>query len=110
MLCLNVNVESREEFFVFFSARERLSGDMPYPRYVTLRDVTVKPTDLMRYLCRLVTPPGGLVLDQFMGSGSTGKAAGLEGFGFVGVDDERAHCDIAELRIREAYAQGRLFA
>ena len=41
---------------------------------------TVKPTDLMRYLCRLVTPPGGLVLDPFGGSGSTGKAALLEGF------------------------------
>ena len=45
---------------------------------------TVKPTDLMRYLCRLVTPPGGVVLDPFMGSGSTGKGAVLEGFKFIG--------------------------
>src|SRR5690606_23474748 len=43
---------------------------------------TVKPTALMRYLCRLVTPPGGRVLDPFMGSGSTGRACVLEGFGF----------------------------
>lgn len=47
---------------------------------------TVKPTDLMAYLVRLVTPPGGLVLDPFMGSGSTGKACMREGFRFIGVD------------------------
>ena len=47
---------------------------------------TVKPTALMRYLVRLVTPPGGVVLDPFMGSGSTGKAAALEGFSFVGIE------------------------
>jgi len=47
---------------------------------------TVKPTDLMRYLCRLVTPPNGIVLDPFMGSGSTGKAAIYEGFNFVGIE------------------------
>ena len=47
---------------------------------------TVKPVDLMRYLCRLVTPPGGIVLDPFMGSGSTGKAARREGFRFVGIE------------------------
>ena len=47
---------------------------------------TVKPTELMRYLCRLVTPPGGVVLDPFMGSGSTGKAAGLENLSFVGIE------------------------
>ena len=44
---------------------------------------TVKPTELMRYLCRLVTPPGGTILDPFVGSGSTGKAAKMEGFSFV---------------------------
>ncbi len=47
---------------------------------------TVKPTDLMAYLCRLVTPPEGIVLDPFMGSGSTGKAAVREGFSFVGIE------------------------
>ncbi|MEG2269205.1 MAG: site-specific DNA-methyltransferase, partial [Acinetobacter sp.] len=49
---------------------------------------TVKPTDLMRYLCRLVTPNGGVVLDPFTGSGSTGKAAIIEGFKFIGIERE----------------------
>lgn len=60
---------------------------------------TVKPTDLMRYLCRLVTPPGGTVLDPFMGSGSTGKAAILEGFNFIGIELEKDYVEIAERRI-----------
>ena len=60
---------------------------------------TVKPTDLMRYLCRLVTPPGGVVLDPFMGSGSTGKAAVLEGFNFIGIEREAEYIDIARARI-----------
>ena len=60
---------------------------------------TVKPTALMRYLVRLVTPPGGLVLDPFCGSGSTGKAALLEGFRFVGVERDAAYRAIAEARL-----------
>lgn len=60
---------------------------------------TVKPTELMRYLCRLVTPPSGVVLDPFMGSGSTGKAAVLEGFGFVGIEREHEHVKTAIRRI-----------
>jgi hypothetical protein len=60
---------------------------------------TVKPTDLMRYLCRLVTPPGGIVLDPFMGSGSTGKAAILEGFRFIGIEREAEYVEIARARI-----------
>ena len=63
---------------------------------------TVKPTDLMRYLCRLVTPPGGVVLDPFCGSGSTGKAAMLEGFHFIGIEREEAYCEIAAKRIQAA--------
>lgn len=63
---------------------------------------TVKPTDLMRYLCRLVTPPGGTVLDPFMGSGSTGKAAMLEGFSFVGCELQPEYMPIAEARIKHA--------
>jgi site-specific DNA-methyltransferase (adenine-specific) len=66
---------------------------------------TVKPTDLMRYLCRLVTPPKGTVLDPFMGSGSTGKAAVLEGFNFVGVEREADYIDIANARILMAQIQ-----
>jgi hypothetical protein len=60
---------------------------------------TVKPVDLMCYLCRLVVPPGGVVLDPFMGSGSTGKAAGREGFRFVGFERERQYCEIAVQRL-----------
>lgn len=60
---------------------------------------TVKPTDLMRYYCRLITPPGGIVLDPFAGSGSTGKAAILEGFGFIGFELDADYANIAQARI-----------
>jgi DNA modification methylase len=66
---------------------------------------TVKPTALMRYLCRLVTPLGGTVLDPFMGSGSTGKAAVLEGFNFVGIEREAEYVEIAKARIAAAEAK-----
>lgn len=65
---------------------------------------TVKPTDLMRYLCRLVTPPGGLIVDPFAGSGSTGKAATLEGFQFVGFELDPQYAAIANARIDAARA------
>lgn len=61
---------------------------------------TVKPTDLMRYLCRLVTPPNGIVLDPFTGSGSTGKAAKLEGFSFIGIEQSAEYVGIATARIK----------
>jgi site-specific DNA-methyltransferase (adenine-specific) len=60
---------------------------------------TVKPTDLMRYLCRLVTPPNGIILDPFFGSGSTGKAAKLEHFNYIGIEREAEYCEIAQKRI-----------
>jgi DNA modification methylase len=60
---------------------------------------TVKPTDLMLYLIRLVTPKGGVTLDPFMGSGSTGKAAVRGGFDFIGIEREKEYMDIAESRI-----------
>jgi len=63
---------------------------------------TVKPTDLMRYLCRLVTPPGGVVLDPFCGSGSTGKAAVLEGFRFIGIERQPEYAEIAKARVHHA--------
>lgn len=66
---------------------------------------TVKPTDLMRYLCRLVTPPGGIVLDPFMGSGSTGKGATLEGFDFIGIEQNAEYLEIAKARIQYAIDQ-----
>ena len=63
---------------------------------------TVKSTSLMAYLCRLVTPPGGVVLDPFMGSGSTGVAALREGFRFIGIEREQEYFDIATQRIEHA--------
>ena len=77
---------------------------------------TVKPTNLMKYLVRLVTPKNGIVLDCFMGSGSTGKACALEGFEFVGIDLDKDYCEIAKARIdkaiedkKQAEAQQELF-
>ncbi|WP_080670418.1 DNA methyltransferase [Agrobacterium tumefaciens] len=61
---------------------------------------TVKPTMLMRYLVRLVTPPKGLVLDPFMGSGSTGKAALAEGCRFIGMEREGDYFEIARRRVQ----------
>lgn len=80
---------------------------------------TVKPTMLMRYLCRLITPEGGTVFDPFMGSGSTGKAAINEGFNFLGFELEKSFFEIALNRLQKAtnesehtedgYAQRKLF-
>lgn len=61
---------------------------------------TVKPTELIKWLCGLVTPVGGIVLDPFMGSGSTGKAAILEGFRFIGIEREIEYVEIATKRIQ----------
>ena len=72
-------------------------------RFVTERKnihPTVKPQELMKYLCRLVTPKGGVVLDPFMGSGSTGIAAKDEGFDFIGIEKEQEYFEIAEARIK----------
>ena len=60
---------------------------------------TVKPVELMKYLCRLVTPKGGVVLDPFMGSGSTGMAAKDEGFDFIGIEKDEEYFKICESRI-----------
>lgn len=76
------------------SKRDRSEGlDAPNPH------PTVKPTDLMRWLVRLVTPPGGLVFDPFTGSGSTGKAAMLEGFRFIGAEMTAEYVPVARARI-----------
>lgn len=66
---------------------------------------TVKPTALMQWLVRLVTPPGGKVLDPFAGSGSTGKACAIEGFEFIGFEMDPHYCEIAKQRI--AYVNNR---
>ena len=62
---------------------------------------TVKPIALMRWICRLVTPPNGLILDPFTGSGTTGCAAVLEGFRFVGIEREAEYVEISERRIAD---------
>jgi site-specific DNA-methyltransferase (adenine-specific) len=83
---------------------EQGEGGNPYGRWDAARNIhpTVKPTDLMRWLCRLITPPGGVILDPFMGSGSTGKAAQREGFDFVGIEMDPAYMEIARARIETA--------
>jgi site-specific DNA-methyltransferase (adenine-specific) len=82
-------------------------------RFVTERKnihPTVKPTDLMKYLCTLVTPKEGIVLDPFMGSGSTGKAALQKGFRFVGIEMNEEYFEIACSRIEAAQkGQGEMF-
>jgi DNA modification methylase len=96
---------------------DKRHGTLPYtnePREMNPRPrgnhhPTVKPADLMRYLCRLVTPPGGVVLDPFTGSGSTGKGAVLEGFRFIGIEREAEYVEIAKARIAAVSGGGTLF-
>lgn len=71
----------------------------------TNRHPTVRATKLMSYLCRLITPPDGIVLDPFMGSGSTGKAALLEGFNFMGIEQDPEYFEIATARINHVLEQ-----
>lgn len=86
---------SREERNAGLALPSLFSQDGPEAN----RHPTVKPIALMRWLCRLVTPPGGLVLDPFLGSGTTGIAAGLEGFRFLGIEREEQWMRTAEARI-----------
>jgi len=89
-------------------ADDGVGGENPRNRTNTAKQnfhPTVKPTTLMRYLIKLVTPPGGTVLDPFTGSGSTGKAALLDGFGFVGVELTEEYLPIIEGRLRWANEQ-----
>jgi len=69
---------------------------------------TVKPIKLMKYLCRLITPKGGTVLDPFMGSGSTGMAAKEENFEFVGIEKEEEYFNIASARIESVETKSTL--
>lgn len=68
---------------------------------------TCKPSQLMKYLCRLVTPPNGVILDPFLGSGTTGVAAKLEGFSFVGIEVDSEYLEIARRRIEAAEDESR---
>ena len=70
---------------------------------------TVKNTSLMRWLCRLITPPDGLILDCFAGSGSTGVAAFRENFRFIGIEAEAEYCEIAANRLKAERGRYPLF-
>ena len=71
---------------------------------------TVKPINLMRYLIRLVCPVGSVVLDPFMGSGTTGKAALEEGMEFIGIEQSAEYMDISKKRLTNVAYQAGLFA
>lgn len=112
--CAKATKEDREEGLRKFELKEAgfkndsgcgLSESDPNKK-ILRRNIhtTVKPTSLMQWLCRLATPPGGIILDPFMGSGSTGKAAVKEGFSFVGIELLADHFAIAEARINHAAA------
>lgn len=79
----------------FFYVAKASRADKTADGQVENKHPTVKNNSLMRWLCRLITPPGGVVLDPFMGSGSTGIAAWQEGFGFVGIEAEQTYYDTA---------------
>lgn len=104
--CAKANKRDRNEGLDEFEERTygvgalRDGGRKSEPR--SNHHPTVKPTDLMRYLCRLITPPNGIVLDPFMGSGSTGKAAVYEKFNFVGIELTDEYLPIAKARIEFA--------
>ena len=70
---------------------------------------TVKPIDLMRYLCRLITPPKGIVLDPYLGSGTTAIATKLEGFKYIGIEVNQDYVNIARARIKAWHRQEKLF-
>lgn len=100
VLNLFPNVTSARFFYSAKASREDRDEGLDYGE--TNDHPTVKPTSLMRYLCRLVTPPKGIVFDPFMGSGSTGKAAMKEGFQFIGIEIEQESVNIAMKRVKHA--------
>jgi len=98
----NAGLDGMPEKPLLWSSGEQNPGSFQSPntkRAAQNNHPTVKPTDLMRWLCRLITPPGGTVLDPFMGSGSTLKAADLEGFSAIGIELDADYIEIARRRI-----------
>lgn len=95
----NEGLPSSDKPAVAINATMRDREDADWPARNGNHHPTVKPTDLMAYLVRLVTPPGGVVLDPFMGSGSTGKACMREGFNFIGCEQDAKFVEIAKARI-----------
>ncbi|NCX56633.1 MAG: site-specific DNA-methyltransferase, partial [Burkholderiaceae bacterium] len=75
--------------------KQGLAGEKNNPIHKN-NHATVKPINLLTYLCRLITPPKGVVLDPFMGSGSTGVAALFEGFDFIGMELDKDYFEIAK--------------
>lgn len=111
--CAKTSKRDRNEGLEGFEAKRdhdgraegKVGGDNPRNRSNAAKvnhHPTVKPTSLMQYLVRLVTPPNGTVLDPFMGSGSTGKACAYEGFDFIGIDQSTEYAEIARARINFA--------
>ena len=114
--CAKASKKDRDEGLEEFEQQKVNDGrkkdaDNAFQRGATLRHnihPTVKPTELMQYLIRLVTPKGGTILDPFMGSGSTGKAAMFENkerqadYKFIGIEREKEYCEIAKARIEYA--------
>ena len=98
----NINIESFNKFFYCAKASnsDRGKGN---------NHPTVKPIDLMRYLIRLVCPVGSVVLDPFMGSGTTGKAALEEGMEFIGIEQSAEYMDISKKRLTNVAYQAGLF-
>ncbi len=91
----------------FFYSAKASNADRTEDGQVDNDHPTVKPTSLMVYLCKLITPPNGWILDPFMGSGSTGKAARMKKFRFVGIERSRKSFRIAKKRIRIAHKMSR---
>jgi site-specific DNA-methyltransferase (adenine-specific) len=92
--------DDRDGSFGLDAARPHTKPDYQYQRKPRSNSPpTVKPVDLMRHLVRLVTPSGGTVLDPFLGSGTTGLAAEMEGFAWIGIEKEAEYVAIAEARL-----------
>lgn len=105
--CPKASKKDRDEGLEGFEGRDTYSEDAATPMRDQRKQAqrknhhpTVKPTALMQYLCRLITPTGGVVLDPYMGSGSTGKAAVKEGFGFIGCELDEDYYNIARARVK----------
>jgi hypothetical protein len=93
------NADEWGKMGVNVSEFQKARGRSAKPTIAANNHPTVKPINLMKYLCRLITPPGGTILDPFAGSGSTGCAAVQEGFNFVGIEKEAEYAEIARRRI-----------
>ena len=117
--CPKTSKSERNQGLVEFDDKQyshdgrKKSIENPYQRNKSISKnshPTVKPVELMKYLCRLVTPKGGTVLDPFMGSGSTGMAAKDEGFDFIGIEREKEYFEISKQRIKTTAPLSEFFA